>query len=330
MKLFLVAPIISALFTVSDAQDHKMMRGLGRGGGGRGQGGGGVYYGGDDRGQGGKGGGGDRDGGGRDGGGDRGKVGKKNEQGGRGGGKKGGMFSKIAEGNCYWGNNTSQVLFERIEKECNSTNFSCDEVVTSDLECSRWETMDDDDGSFNLLEGCNEEELTEDEKEEMQIKIEEKKEKWMAMTDDQKDAYQAEKNRIRNANTAKVLGCGCCDGTDSIFELVKDKEGTVAITLGFKMPREGSHGSRGKGKFKPGGTGGGFAGRPQGTASGSETDVQVMLDEGCGDFQLQCYELEGKYDCTNFDARNMKRSRNHNYMLYCGCCPFDRVSGLGA
>ena len=139
--------------------------------------------------------------------------------------------------NCYWGANESQPLLDRIEEECD-TNDPCDGVEEDELDntCTdpSWETMDNE---GVMIEGCPDEGLTEEEREELKAKMQAKKEMWMGMSETERTAYKEERDILMATNTATTLLCGCCKGTESIVTLVKDKEGAVAKTLGFRRPR---------------------------------------------------------------------------------------------
>jgi hypothetical protein len=161
-----------------------------------------------------------------------------------------------------------------------------------------------------LIEGCVEE-LTEEQKEEIDAKMQAKKEQWMAMTDEEKAAKWQEKKDVREANAATVLGCSCCreGGTDNVADLVRGKEGAVAKTLGFRKPRE-----EGGGKWH----GQGFGGS------------EVNMEEKCARFQGEgkC-DAEEAPDCTQVNT--MKRYRHHGGRwfdkLYCNCCEGQDVGG---
>jgi len=205
----------SALVLPSNSQDTPLLRGLERGSGGGG--------GGDGRG-GGRGG-----GGGKGGGGGRGKKGKN-------------MIAMMVKANCYWGANESQPLLDRIEEEC-ATNDPCDGVDLGELDdtCAdpSWATMDDED---LMIEGCPDGGLTEQEKEELKAKMQAKKEMRMGMSRAERIEYKEEMEALKANNTATTLLCGCCKGTESIVTPVKDREGAVAKTLGFRRPKRDSDG----------------------------------------------------------------------------------------
>ena len=166
-------------------------------------------------------------------------------------------------GNCYWGVDDGAPLLDRIQEECETAGFSCPQN-DGELQCNVWQTLDDTDGT--LFEGCQEGGLTEEQKTEMKAKMQEKRAKWEDMTMEERADLREERKAIRDANAATVLGCGCCEGVESIKALVKDREGAVAKTLRFRKPRgEGGFG-QGHGNGHHGG--GGRPGAGQGAAGG--------------------------------------------------------------
>ena len=294
MKLSSISISFLALVALSNAQDPPMLRGLGRGGGGGGGGGRG--------GGGGGGGGGGRGGGGGKGGRDKGGRGK----GGRGKGEMDSIFSML-KGNCYWGADDSKPLLDRLQEECNSSDYceanpSCDDP--------KWKTMDDD---GLMVDGCPEGGLTDEQKEELKDKMEAKHEEMKAMSDEDREAYREERKANKAANADTVLGCGCCSGDsgiESVKSLVNGKEGAVAKALDFRKP-------------KVDGEGGGH---------GSGMDIESMLAAKCPAFKAEdgCTNMEadadGEVDCSQFDS--MKRGRKMGpKMLYCGCGCRDDTGG---
>lgn len=203
----------------------------------------------------------------------------------------------LGKGNCYWGEDGGTPLFTRIQEECNANVINCDEV--GELDCSSWQTVD---GELPLVEGCVED-LTEEEREEIKAQMQAKKDRWMAMTDEEKAVRKQDKEDARQANAATVLGCSCCvdGGTDNVADLVQGKEGRVAKTLGYQRPREDG------GDHRPGRLFG---------------DSDVDMEEKCAAFQEQgkC-NTEVTIDCTEVDMVKRERKGGRWYKkLYCKCC----------
>lgn len=280
---------------------------------------------------------------------DRGGRGKEKGKGGRGKGEdrlERDVFSLI-NGNCYWGENGSEPLLGKIEEQCSS--FTCSDNPSCD---ARWQNMVDEDF---MIEGCPEEGLTDEKKDEFKAKMQEKKEIWKNMSKDERDELKQEKKFIRESNAATVLslGCGCCGETGSdLSDLVRGKEGAVARTLGFRRPKGeggGLLGQLGNGEgggllsqfgngegggmlsqFGNGG-GGGMLGQLGNGAGGdlvgkfgSGEFMNKMLDKKCPSFIEDNGCDEEEPDCTIFDTMTMKRGRQggpvRKYMLRCGCC----------
>lgn len=199
------------------------------------------------------------------------------------------------KGICYWGENESQPLLDRIQEECDSKN-PCAGVEPDQLDiCTNpsWETMGDEDEDFTFGE-CSGERLTDDQRAELKTKMQTKKETWKSMTDADRLALKEQKEAIKASNNATVLLCGCCKGTDSIATLVKDREFAVAKTLGFRRPMD------------------------DGVESTLEEKCAAFVEEdGCAATEE---EADGPVDCDWFDSANGERGLRLKKKLYCGCC----------
>jgi len=227
-------------------------------------------------------------------------VGGRGGRGGRGRGKGKGkhLFSMMKmkmKGICYWGENESQPLLDRIQEECDSNN-PCDGVEPDQLDiCTNpsWETMGDEDEELTFGE-CSGERLTDDQRAELKTKMQAKKETWKSMTDAERLAFKEQKEAIKASNNATVLLCGCCKGTDSIATLVKDREFAVAKTLGFRRPKG------------------------DGVESTLEEKCAAFIEEdGCAATEEKA---DGPIDCDWFDSANGERGFRLKKKLYCGCC----------
>mmetsp|Transcript_2114 Transcript_2114/g.4400 ORF Transcript_2114/g.4400 Transcript_2114/m.4400 type:complete len:221 (+) Transcript_2114:328-990(+) len=184
----------------------------------------------------------------------------------RPGGGASGAFgaSRPAHDICFWATNNSQPLLDGIENLC-STTFDCAAVDTDALDCNVWETND----ILAFEKPTCSEDMTDEEKEAFREEMEDIREEMfdaiMLMTDEERAAFHAEQESTDAANAATVLGCGCCNGMDSISELVKGREGAVAKALKL---HPGNGGQIGGGSSFGGGSGMGGKGRPEGSGKG--------------------------------------------------------------
>ncbi len=167
---------------------------------------------------------------------------------------------------CFWATNNSQPLLDGIQNLCDTT-FNCAAIDTGALNCTACETNDI--LSFDMPT-CSED-MTDEEKEafceEMEDIREDMFEAIMLMTYEERVAFHAEQEATDEANAATVLGCGCCNGMDSISKLVDGREGAVAKALKLHpgnggQPEGGSSIGSGAGMGSKGGArGGGKGGR---------------------------------------------------------------------
>ena len=238
----------------------------------------------------------------------------------------------MMRGDCYWATNNSEPLLTRIEEECNAFT-GCKEIDVSNLDCSHWETVD---GGFMLNEGCNLEDMTDEEKEafrlQMEVTHEEKRNEWMSMSVAEREALREEAFAVREANAATLIGCACCSeyGVASISNLVKGKEGAVAKTLGFSREPMGTN------NMGPQGSGG----KQKGHRKHGDRLLKKFYDE-CSTFDCSVVDIENQ-DCTpatpirdriHFDMDLSETEKedlksemeaneqgNHEQMLRCACC----------
>lgn len=231
----------------------------------------------------------------------RGGRGKGGRGGGRGNKKKGLLAGRA---NCYWAGEegNSKPFLERLQKECDNTNYECG--TSDNVDCTNWETVNDED---IMLKGCRDE-LSEEQKAKMQAKREE----WKLMTDGERADIKAKREKVKAANAATLLECGCCDDKEGVAGLVQGKEGLAAKTLGFGKPRgEGGHGfgSGHGGGGRPGGHG--YAGSEFGDGSFTCPEDEVT--------EAKCDQLGTRgFECN--PSTSMMRGRQFGYMFYCECC----------
>lgn len=153
-------------------------------------------------------------------------------RGGQGGGKGRDRVEKAFMANCYWGQDESAPLISRINEECDG--YDCTGVT----KCLDWESDEDD----ILVEGCDEDMSEEDAselKDQINTALQEKREKFKDMSEEERAAYRQEREEMRQRNAENVMNCGCCSSNSEyeLGELVGHIEGAVARTLGFITPK---------------------------------------------------------------------------------------------
>lgn len=132
---------------------------------------------------------------------------------------------------CFWSANNSEALLNGIEEVCDDF-YDCDSINEANINCTQWETIDN-----NILSEepvCRQNTTDEDE-----IAFRQQMEEWSMMAFEERATLREAIEENDETNAATVLGCGCCLGKESIINLVNGREGAVAKAVGLSLDRGG-------------------------------------------------------------------------------------------